>query len=218
MSIWDQAFELNKELKSIHARKKAFDDLAQNEMETNLPEIMYETRYRFNLSCLTAIKAKFSLSRKSGKILLYDRLYLIFNIGCRVYYVEEYVANIIRVFDKNRNEPLNCYFNKCISFRRSKEDLERLGDIDMRYQKSTFNDCQQYMEDVGSIVKAIDGRVETILTFIRSRYVEYFSKPVRQIKQNVRIILHARKMGDGDFGLFPREIVRIICKKCLKMI
>ena len=65
--------------------------------------------------------------------------------------------------------------------------------------------------DVDLLIKELmDEKMDSILSWIKERLHVYLFTDIRQRKQNMRLILFARKHEDGLFGKVPVEIIEII--------
>ena len=82
------------------------------------------------------------------------------------YYVKDYVCHLIQIHDGRD------YCSNSITLSRSSGDLERfdmINEMTTRPRDMTFWEHQQKVHDIGVIVKALDGRVATILQWVRRR-------------------------------------------------
>jgi hypothetical protein len=219
MSVTNKALDIVAQQKALDQFKKDLIEPLNHEVELSMRDISEETKKHFQLKDLVTITSS-KIDICSRNVVPFDfNLVLQFGVNGSQYWFEEYVANIIRVFitAPSLNYWMGYSREATVMLRRPQSNLNKFQqECEIcRSEKVCLADLGKIFADIFVIQQLLDDRIEIILSWIRERLTKYLTAPVRETKHNVRLILFARKTGDGVFGTLPLEVVQIVCRHVL---
>lgn len=180
----------------------------QREIELCEPEVTAEVRCTFKLPSLERIKIRAKVATDLEECLEFENVILQFNYVSHTYIFEEYICNFIRVYDIV-TMPL---FSDLMKIHRDQLDLNALGEVEMdRTRFTSFEEMMIKCGDIHEIATTLDGRIETLFQWIKSRFGQYLYEELRQLKHCIRLIIWSYMNGDGQFSVLPFELVQRIC-------
>lgn len=215
MSVTNKALDIVAQQKALDQSKKDLIEPINQEVNQSMRDILEETKKHFQLKDLLAItSSKITLDRMNNQLPFDFNLSLQFGVNSSQYWLEEYVANIIRVFITAPNVWYSHSREPIVMLRRPPSNLnifKQECDI-CRSEIVNLADLGKIFTDIYVIQQLLNGRIDIILSWIRERLTKYLTTPIRITKHNVRLILFAQKTGEGLFGELPIEVVQIVCR------
>lgn len=221
-SIYRKAIELSVNEKLLNQSKKNLLDPLNLEVELSLREITKEVKDRFGLPQLVAITTTVSINidrTESDSPISFPDLELQFTIEGRNYWFEEYIINIIRVYDEAK---LRDNWRSRVTLLHLHRDRDKgknyfyeFVEIPTSIRKFSALGLVTLFTDIYLTQQLLDGRIETILLWIKARLMQYLMAPIRKTNYNIRLIIFAYRKQDGLFGRLPLDIIKVLCRSVL---
>ena len=211
-SIWQEGQELLKETADLITRRTRVSVRLKEILLESIPDITLETRSHFQVDELMQIEAKISLpSIEKFNLVGVTELAVRFNINGKTYWVDVFVRNFLRVREKLGDGEMIQF-----QFATSRLNSDHIEGIRDEKRITDFEESLKRMKDMQRLHDILNGRAESIFTFIQGRFMVYVNTDFYQRKQNSRMIIWSHATEDGYFAMLPKEIIHKICKEILK--
>ena len=219
MKVNEVAHTISNQQKELNELKRTFYDTLNQEIKLSLPEISREARSKFGVDLeiisVSVIDDQRTYGRKLYKalgssLLLFGDVELQFAVEGRQYWVGEYTCNILRVFLESRGGARPYQREEIVKLYVDENKNRFLDEIECSTRKQKIPTLKMVLQDLSSLQESLDGKIETILSWVKERTATYALTSIRETKQKKRMLLHARKNEDGLFATLPLEIVEHI--------